>query len=130
MTGSGSRTAAAQKPTTSDGFEGATTFKTRNHHAPVSTLGYAARPKARASAVARPDDERTLRLAVGHVAALWEFIGDVVETNRYEVREHDFRDRLQAGHRRAHRGAQEWLFEIGVSRTRSGPNCSRGPTVA
>jgi len=61
---------------------------------------------------------------------LWEFVGDVVEANRKEVRKHDFGDRLQAGHRGAMAAPRIACSEIGVSRTRNGPNCSYSPTVA
>ena len=37
-------------------------------------------------------------------------VGDVVEADREEVREHDLGDRLQAGHRRAHGRAQDRLL--------------------
>ena len=66
--------------------------------------------EARAAAVAGAHDQRTLDLAVGHVAALGELVGDIVEADRDEVREHDLGDRLQSGHRRAHGGAEDRLL--------------------
>ena len=68
------------------------------------------RAEARAAAVAGAHDQRALELAVRHVAALGEFVGDIVEADREEIREHDFGDRLQTGHRRAHRGAEDRLL--------------------
>ncbi len=66
--------------------------------------------KAGAAAIAGTHDERNLDLPVRHVAALGEFVGDIVEAHRDEVGEHDLGDRLQAGHRRAHGGAEDCLL--------------------
>ena len=49
-------------------------------------------------------------MAVGHVAQLRHFVGDIVEADGEEVGEHDFGDRPQARHRGAHRGAENRLF--------------------
>ena len=95
---------------TSRGVEGATTFRPGNHHAPVLDALRMLRAEARARAVAGAHHQRTFHLPVGHVAALRKFVGDVVEAHRDEIREHDFGDRLQPGHRRAHRGAEDRLF--------------------
>ena len=68
------------------------------------------RAEARAGAVAGAHHQRAFELAVRHVAALGELVGDVVEAHREEIREHDLGDRLQAGHRRAHGGAEDRLL--------------------
>src|SRR6185312_1722902 len=39
-----------------------------------------------------------------------DLVGDVVEAHREKIREHDLGDRLEAGHRRAHRGAEDGLL--------------------
>jgi hypothetical protein len=51
-----------------------------------------------------------VRTTSRHVAALGELVGDVVEAHGEEVRKHDLGDRLQAGHRRAHGGAEDRLL--------------------
>ena len=68
------------------------------------------RAETHAAAVAGSDHQRTGQLAVRHVAKLRHFIGDIVEADGEEVGEHDFRDRPQSRHRRAHRGAENRLF--------------------
>jgi hypothetical protein len=68
------------------------------------------RAEARASAVASAHDQRAFQLPVAHVAALGKFVGDVVEADREEIREHDLGDRLEARHRRAHGRAQDRLL--------------------
>ena len=81
-----------------------------DHHAPVLDALRMLRAEPRARAVAGADHQRALGLPVAHIAALRKLIGDVVEADREEVREHDLRDRLEAGHRRAHRGAHDRLL--------------------
>ncbi len=81
-----------------------------NHHAPVLDALRMLCAEPRAATVAGAHHQRALGLAVGHVAAFGKFVGDVVEADRNEIREHDFRDRLQPGHRRAHGGAQNRLL--------------------
>jgi hypothetical protein len=71
------------------------------------------RPETGAAAIAGAYDERDFHLPVGHVAALGEFVGDIVEAHGDEVGEHDLSDRLEAGHRRAHGGAQDRLLGDG-----------------
>ena len=85
-------------------------FQAGNHHAPVLDALRMLRAEARAGAIAGAHDQRAFELAVRHVAALGELVGDVVEAHREEVREHDLGDRLQAGHRRAHGGAEDRLL--------------------
>ncbi len=85
-------------------------LEARNHHAPVLDALRMLRAEARARAVAGAHHQRALELAVRHVAALRKLVGDVVEAHREEIREHDLGDRLQAGHRRAHGGAQDRLL--------------------
>ena len=68
------------------------------------------RAKARTAAIAGADDERTFDLSVRHVAALGEFVGDVIEAYRDEIREHDFGNRLQTGHRGAHGCSEDGLL--------------------
>ena len=81
-----------------------------DHHAPVlDALGMLC-AEARAGAVAGANDQRAFELAVRHIAALGKLVGDVIEADREEIREHDFGDRLEPGHRRAHRGAHDRLF--------------------
>src|SRR4029450_7926648 len=67
------------------------------------------RAEARAGAVAGAYHQRALELAVRHIAALAELVGNVVEADREEVREHDLGDRLKPGHGRAHGGAEDRL---------------------
>ena len=81
-----------------------------DHHRPVLDALGVLRAEARAGAVRRAHHQRAFELAVRHVAALGEFVGDIVEADREEIREHDLGDRLQAGHRRAHGGAQDRLL--------------------
>ena len=85
-------------------------FQPGNHHAPVLYALRMLRAESRAGAVAGAHHQRAFDLAVRHVAALGKFVGDVIEADREEIRKHDFRDRLQSGHRRAHRGAQDCLL--------------------
>src|SRR4030095_13170165 len=98
MTGSGSRTAAASSPITSRGLEGATTLRPGIIMAPFSTLLLCLAPKRRPRAVGGAHNQRALELAVGHITALGELVGDIVEAHGEEIREHDLGDRLQAGH--------------------------------
>ena len=81
-----------------------------DHHAPVLDALGMLRAEARAGAVAGAHDQRAFGLPVRHVAALGKFVGDVVEADREEIREHDLGDRLEAGHRRAHGGAENRLL--------------------
>src|SRR5215813_5139636 len=81
-----------------------------DHHAPVFHALAVLRAETRARAVARADDQRTFDLAVRHVAALRKLIGDVIETDREEVREHDLGNRLEAGHCRTHGGTENGLL--------------------
>ena len=85
-------------------------LQARNHHAPVLNALGMLRAEARAGAIAGAHHQRAFGLAVRHITALGEFVGDIIETDREEIRKHDFRDRLQAGHRRAHGGAEDRLF--------------------
>ena len=66
--------------------------------------------ETRAGAVAGANDQRAFDLAVRHVTAFGKLVGDIVEAHGEEIREHDFRDRLQPGHRRAHGGAHDRLL--------------------
>ena len=81
-----------------------------HRHRPVlhrlRMLGAEAQP----GPVGAADDERQLNLAVGHVPALGHLVGDQVPADREEVAEHDLGDRPQAGHRGAHRGAEDGLL--------------------
>ena len=81
-----------------------------DHHAPVLDALAVLRAEARAGAVAGTHDQRALELAVRHVTALRKFVGDVVEADGKEIREHDLGDRLQPCHRGAHRGAEDRLL--------------------
>ncbi len=81
-----------------------------DHHRPVFHALRMLRAEARAGAVRGAHHQRALELPVGHVAALRELVRDIVEAHREEVREHDLGDRLQPGHRGAHRGAQNRLL--------------------
>ena len=85
-------------------------FQARDHHRPVLDALRMLRAEARARAVRGAHHQRALELPVAHVAALGEFVRDVVEAHREEIREHDLGDRLQPGHRRAHRGAKDRLL--------------------
>ena len=70
-------------------------------------------------------------MPVGHVSRLGDLVGDPVPADRQEVAEHDLGDRAQA--RSSPRPATAPTMacsEIGVSRTRSGPNRSSKPAVA
>ena len=85
-------------------------LEARDHHAPVLDALGVLRAEARARAVAGAHHQRAFGLPVRHVAALGKFVGDVVEADREEIREHDLGDRLQARHRRAHGGAEDRLL--------------------
>ncbi len=85
-------------------------LQARDHHRPVFHALRMLRAEARAGAVGGAHHQRALQLAVAHVAALGKFVRDVVEAHREEIREHDLGDRLQPGHRGAHRGAQDRLL--------------------
>ena len=81
-----------------------------HRHGPVlhrlRVLGAEAQP----GPVGAADHERQRELAVGHVPALGHLVGDQVPADREEVAEHDLGDRPQAGHRGAHRGAEDGLL--------------------
>ena len=81
-----------------------------DHHRPVLDALRVLGAEARAGAVGGAHHQRAFELAVRHVAALAELVGDVVEADGEEVREHDLGDRLQAGHGRAHGGAEDRLL--------------------
>ena len=68
------------------------------------------RAEARAAAIAGAHDQRNFDLPIGHVAALGKLVGDVVEADRDEIREHDLGDRLEAGHGRTHGSAEDRLL--------------------
>ncbi len=110
MTGSGSRTAAAMSPTTSAGVDGATTLSPGMAIAQFSTLWLCCAPNRRPGPVGGPEHERDRHLAVGHVARLGDLVDDHVPGHREEVGEHQLGDRAQAGHRRAHRRADDRLL--------------------
>ncbi len=110
ITGSGSRTAAAISPTTSAGVDGATTFSPGMAIAQPSTLWLCWAPKRRPAPLAVRSTSGKRDLPVGHVARLGDLVGDHVPGHREEVREHQLRDRAQAGHRRAHRRADDGLL--------------------
>ena len=97
-------------PMTSTGLDGATTLRPGIIMHQFSTLCECCAPKREPAPFAGAHHQRALGLPVGHVAALGEFVGDVVEADREEIREHDLGDRLQPGHRRAHRGAENGLL--------------------
>ena len=61
-------------------------------------------------AVRRVQHERQPHLAVGHVAGLRDLVDDHVPGHREEVAEHQLGDGAQAGHRRAHRRADDRLL--------------------
>ena len=77
-----------------------------------STLWLCCAPKSRARRRSPfvPTSLRAFHLPVGHVPALRKLIGQIVETDRNEVREHDLGNRLQPGHGRAHGGSHDRLF--------------------
>ena len=81
-----------------------------DHHAPVFDALTVLGAETRTGAVAGAHHQRAFDLAVRHVTALGELVGDVVEADREKVREHDLGDRLQPGHRRAHGRAHDRLF--------------------
>ena len=110
ITGSGSRTAAASKPDDVARIRRRHHLQPRDHHAPVLDALRMLRAEARARAVAGAHHQRAFELAVRHVTALREFVGDVVEAHREEIREHDLGDRLEPRHRRAHGGAEDRLL--------------------
>ena len=85
-------------------------LQARDHHRPVFHALRMLRAEARARAVRGAHHQRAFQLPVRHVAALGKLVRDVVEAHREEIREHDLGDRLQAGHRGAHRGAQDRLL--------------------
>ena len=66
--------------------------------------------EAGAAAIAGAHHQRAFELAIRHVTALGEFVGDVVEADREKVREHDLGDWLQAGHGCAHGCAHDRLL--------------------
>src|SRR5215831_569650 len=51
-------------------------------------------PEARTRAITRTHHQRAFDLPVRHVTALGKLVGDVIETNRKEIREHDLGNRL------------------------------------
>ena len=81
-----------------------------DHHRPVlDALGVLC-AEAGPATVGGADDERERHLAIGHVPALGDLVGDDVPAHGEEVAEHDLGDRPQAGHRRAHRRAEDRLL--------------------
>src|ERR1019366_6661218 len=72
------------------------------HHAPVLDALAVLRAETCPAAIRGAYNQRTLHLAVRHVAALGKLIREVIETDGNEVREHDLSDGLEPSHRRAH----------------------------
>src|SRR5262249_22174254 len=60
-------------------------LEARDHHRPVLDALRMLRAEARARAVRGAHDQRTLELAVRHIAALGELVRDIVEADREEV---------------------------------------------
>src|SRR5262249_38837816 len=77
-------------------------LESRDHHAPVFDTLAVLRAETRTGAISRTHHERAFDLAVRHITALGKFIRNVIEADRKEIREHDFGNRFQAGHCRAH----------------------------
>ena len=85
-----------------------------DHHRPVlDALGMLG-AEARARAVGGAHDQRAFELTVGHVPALADLVGDVVEAHRKEIGEHDLGNRLEAGHGGPHGCAQNGLLGDGT----------------
>src|SRR2546430_953117 len=59
------------------------------------------------------EHQRERDLAVRHVAALGDLVGDQVPADGKEVAEHDLGDRAQAGHGGTHGGAEDGLLADG-----------------
>ena len=81
-----------------------------NHHRPVLDALAMLGAEAGARAIGGAHHERAFELAVRHVAALRELVGDIVEAHRKKIREHDLGDGLEPRHCRAHGGAQDSLL--------------------
>jgi hypothetical protein len=85
-------------------------LEARDHHGPVFHALAVLGAKARTRTIGSAHDQRTLGLPVAHVAVLGELIGDIVETDRQKIGEHDLGDGFKAGHCRTHGGAEDGLF--------------------
>ena len=81
-----------------------------NHHRPVLDRLRMLRAEARTRAVRRAYHQRQGYLPVGHVTRFRDLVGHDVPAHREEIRKHDFSNRPQARHRRAHRSAQYRLL--------------------
>ena len=68
------------------------------------------RAKTHTPTIAGADHQRALDLPVCHIGDLGHFIGDVIETHRDEIREHDFGDGAKPRHRRTHGRPQNGLL--------------------
>ena len=87
------------------------------------------RARRPAGAALGPHRQRHLDLAARHVAVLRRLVDELLHGERQEVLVHDLDDGAHPLHRRADAGADERHLEIGVLRTRSGPNSSSIPWV-
>src|ERR1700722_11133420 len=85
-------------------------FQARYGHRPILHALRMLRAEARAAAIAGANHQRQRDLAVGHVARLGNLVGDEIPAHRHKLRAPDYGDRLEAGHRRAHGGAQDALL--------------------
>jgi hypothetical protein len=98
-------------------------------HRPVLHALRVLRAEAQPATVGGADHQRERHLAVGHVPRLGDLVGDDVPADGEEVREHDLGDRSQPVIAAPIVAPRMACSEIGVSRTRCGPNCSSRPTV-
>jgi len=130
-TGSGSRTAAAKQPITSTAFDGATTFSPRDRHRPVLHRLRVLRTEAQPAAVAGTDDEResspARRPCTGSWRSGWRPRSQQTAKKSENITSAIGRRPVIAAPIAAPRIA---CSEIGVSRTRVGPNRSSSPSVA
>ena len=110
ITGSGSRIAAAISPTHVGRVRGRDDLEAGDRHRPVLDALAVLRAEPETRAVRGPEHERERDLAVGHVAGLGDLVRDHVPGDREEVAEHQLGDRAQAGHRGAHRRADDRLL--------------------
>ena len=109
-TGSSLRIADAIRPTTSAGVDGRHDLQAGHGERPVLHGLRVLGAEAEAAAVGGADHQRHGHLAAGHVPDLGDLVGQVVPAAGEEVGEHDLGDRPHAGHRRAHRGADDRLL--------------------
>src|SRR5262245_11151072 len=89
---------------------GRNNFETGNHHRPILDALRMLRAKPGARAVGGAHHQRAFDLAVRHVTALADLVGDVIEAYSKEIREHDLGNRLQPSHGGAHRGPKDGLL--------------------